>query len=83
MVVPCDADIRASFTHGDPMFYKISKRKRFVVTCKLCRKDVPSGRKEFPFRSIAVTCSSCGEERQYLPSEVFLGRPYRLEEKRK
>jgi len=61
------------------MFSKMSNRKRFVVTCKLCRKDVPSGMKEFSFRSIAVTCSSCGEERQYLPSEVFLGRPYRLE----
>ena len=83
MPVFCHTDIHASFHHGDHMFYTMPNRKQFVVTCKLCRKDVPSGRKEFPFRSIAVTCSSCGEARQYLPSDVFLGRPYRLEEKRK
>lgn len=44
-------------------------------TCKRCSRDVPSGREEFPFQSIAVTCPQCGELRQYRPSEVFLGRP--------
>jgi len=53
-------------------------RKTFVVNCKLCRRDVPSGVKEFPFQSIAVTCPLCGEPRRYLPSEVFLGRPDQL-----
>lgn len=48
-------------------------RKQFVVTCKRCRRDVPSGVGEFPFRSIAVTCPLCGEQRKYLPSDVFLG----------
>jgi hypothetical protein len=42
---------------------------------------VPSGVKEFPFHSIVVTCSLCGEERQYLPSEVILGRPFHSEAK--
>jgi RNase P subunit RPR2 len=47
----------------------------FVVTCKRCRRDVPSGVREFPFQSITVECPLCGELRRYLPSEVFLGRP--------
>lgn len=51
------------------------ERRLFVVTCKCCRRDVPSGRDEFLFQSIAVTCPLCGELRRYLPSEVFLGRP--------
>jgi endogenous inhibitor of DNA gyrase (YacG/DUF329 family) len=51
------------------------ERRLFVVTCKRCRRDVPSGRDAFPFQSIAVECPLCGEPRRYLPSEVFLGRP--------
>jgi len=56
----------------------MQERKQFVVTCKLCRRDVPSGVKESPFQSITVECPLCGELRRYLPSEVFLGRPDRL-----
>jgi endogenous inhibitor of DNA gyrase (YacG/DUF329 family) len=54
------------------------ERKVFVVTCKRCRRDVPSGQNEFPFQSITVECPLCGELRRYLPSEVFLGRPDQL-----
>jgi RNase P subunit RPR2 len=57
------------------MFPTPSGRKTFVVTCKRCRRDVPSGREEFPFQSVAVECPLCGELRRYLPSEVILGRP--------
>lgn len=60
------------------MFQGPANRKLFVVTCKRCRRDVPSGVSEFPFQSIQVTCCLCGEERRYLPSEVFLGRVDRL-----
>jgi hypothetical protein len=56
------------------MFQGPANRKLFVVTCKRCRRDVPSGAREFPFQSIQVACCLCGEERRYLPSEVFLGR---------
>ena|ERR1017187_73684 len=56
----------------------MQERKQFVVTCKDCHRDVPSGVKEFPFKSIAVTCPLCKEQRRYLPSEVFLGRPNHL-----
>jgi len=60
------------------MFPTPSDRKSFVVMCKRCHRDVPSGREEFPFQSIAVECPLCGELRRYLPSEVFLGRPDQL-----
>ena len=46
----------------------------FVVPCKKCRRDVPTGVAEFPFKSIVVDCPLCGEKRRYLPSEIFLGR---------
>jgi hypothetical protein len=55
--------------------FVMQERKQFVVTCKDCRRDVPSGVKEFPFQSIVVTCPLCKEQRRYLPTEVFLGRP--------
>jgi hypothetical protein len=47
--------------------------KTFVVDCKKCRRDVPTGVSEFPFQSIVVECPLCGEKRRYLPSELFLG----------
>jgi len=53
-------------------------RKQFVVVCKSCRPDVPAGVKEFPFRSILVTCPLCGEQHRYLPSEMIKGRPNQL-----
>lgn len=54
------------------------ERRPFVVTCKRCRRDVPSGQEVFPFQSVAVECPLCGELRRYLPSEVFLGHPDQL-----
>ena len=56
------------------MFQGPSGRKTFVVACKKCRRDVPTGAAEFPFQSIVVECPLCGEKRRYLPSEIFLGR---------
>jgi diguanylate cyclase (GGDEF)-like protein len=60
------------------MFQMHGNRNCFVVTCKRCHREVPSGRDEFPFQSITVECPLCGELRRYLPSEVFLGRPDQL-----
>src|ERR1035437_9971121 len=77
---------RVGFRHifantGSAGGFVMQERKQFVVTCKDCRRDVPSGVKEFPFKSIAVTCPSCGEQSRYLPSEVFFGRPNHIEAK--
>jgi hypothetical protein len=60
------------------MFGSIPTSKVFVVTCKRCRREVPSGVREFPFQSIVVSCPLCDELRRYLPSEVFLGRVHPL-----
>lgn len=57
-------------------------RRQFVVSCKGCRRNVPAGVQEFPFKSIVAKCPLCGEPRQYLPSEVTLGLPDRLVLKR-
>ena len=65
------------------MFQGPSARKTFVVACKKCRRDVPTGAGEFPFQSIVVDCPLCGEKRRYLPSEVFLGRVDQLVNRQK
>ena len=67
-----------AYTRGMTFGFPTIERRHFVVTCKRCRRDVPSGREEFPFQSVAVECPLCGELRRYLPSEVFLGRPDHL-----
>jgi hypothetical protein len=54
--------------------FPIVERKQFIVTCKRCRREVPAGVPAFPFRSIVVACTLCGELRRYLPSEVFWGK---------
>lgn len=49
-----------------------------VINSPYCRRDVPTGVREFPLQPIAVECPLCGELRRYLPTEVFLGRPDQL-----
>ena len=71
-------DVRHIFAYPLLMFQGSSTRQTFVVACKKCRRDVPTGVAEFPFQSIIVECALCGEKRHYLPSEVFLGRPDQL-----
>lgn len=66
-----------------PMFQGPPARKTFVVACKKCRRDLPTGAAKFPFQSIVVECPLCGEKRRYLPSEVFLGRVDQLVNRQK
>jgi hypothetical protein len=65
-----------SFAFSSPMFLSMFQgppaRKTFVVACKKCRRDLPTGAAKFPFQSIVVECP-LWEKRRYLPSEVFLG----------
>ena len=72
--------IRLIFAYNVAMAFGFPtvERKVFVITCKRCHRNVPSGVQEFPFQSITVKCPLCGELRRYLPSEVFLGRPDQL-----
>ena len=67
-------DIRYLFAYAGSMFQGPANRKMFVVTCKRCCRDIPSGASEFPFKSVTVACCLCGEIRRYLPSELFLGK---------
>jgi hypothetical protein len=55
-------DFRLIFSYYSDMSPTPSSRKTFVVTCKQCRRDVPSGVKEFPFSrspSSAPCAASC------------------------
>ena len=47
----------------------------YIVRCKRCQRNVPSGHANFPRGNIVVLCVLCGEKRRYRPSEVFLGFP--------
>ena len=80
MPLPLALVLRLIFAYTRSMAFGFPtvERKVFVVTCKRCRRDIPSGVREFPFQSITVKCPLCGELRRYLPSEVFLGRPDQL-----
>ena len=78
-----DLEFRFSFAYTPTMFQGPSGRKTFVVACKKCRRDIPTGATEFPFQSIVVECPLCGEKRRYLPSEVFLGRVDQLVNRQK
>jgi hypothetical protein len=69
---------RLLFAYAISMFQGPTFRKTFVVTCKRCHRDIPTGVIEFPFQSVVVECSLCGEKRRYRPTEVFLGRPDQL-----
>lgn len=68
---------RLIFAYAVSMFV-VPTNRSFVVTCKRCQRDVPSGLTEFPFQSVVVECPLCGEKRHYVPSEVFLGKPDHL-----
>lgn len=76
-------EFRLMFAYALTMFQGPSARKTFVVACKKCRRDVPTGVAEFPFQSIIVECPLCGEKRRYLPSEIFLGRVDQLVSRQK
>jgi len=60
------------------VFGSLSTSKVFVVQCKRCSRNIPAGVAAFPFASVVVNCSLCGEVRRYRPSEIYLGRPDRL-----
>ena len=66
-------DIRFLFAYTLSMFQGPSARKTFVVACKKCRRDVPTGAAEFPFQSIVVECPLCGEGGVICRRRYFLG----------
>jgi hypothetical protein len=74
--------VAAPYTYlGMAFGFPTPARKQFVVACKQCSRDVPAGVEAFPFASVVVTCTLCGEQRRYRPSEVYLGVPNQLVER--
>ena len=53
-----DNEIRASSTMVFLCCTELSNQNRFGVSWNLCRSHMPSDKKDFPSRSIAVTCTS-------------------------
>lgn len=70
--------LRGILTSTLRRFRDSSADKRFVVTCRSCRRNVPMGMTEFPFHSIPVECCLCGETQRYRPSEMILAMPHEL-----
>lgn len=72
--------IRLSFAYAVGMGWvpAIRPRQIFVVACKRCARDIPTGLNDFPRGSIRVKCPLCGELRQYRIGDVFLGIPNHL-----
>ena len=46
----------------------------FVVRCKGCGEAIPAPVETLPDSWIVAACPLCGEQRRYLPAEIFRGR---------
>jgi hypothetical protein len=56
------------------MFQGPSIERRVVIRCKGCGENIPAPVECVPAQPIAAKCPLCGEQRRYLPAEVFQGR---------
>jgi hypothetical protein len=65
---------RFLFAYTGFMFPQPQSQKVVVIQCKSCRENIPAPVESMPSQPIAAKCPLCHEHRQYLPSEVFLGR---------
>ena len=59
-----------SLVFGPPM----SCLYPFVIVCKGCHKNVPAPIETLPDTWIVPACPLCGEQRRYLPIDIFQGR---------
>jgi hypothetical protein len=72
--VSVQSDFRHIFAYAVLMFQGASSPLRVVVRCKGCGENIPAPVETMPAQPIAATCPLCGEQRRYLPSQVFQGR---------
>jgi hypothetical protein len=68
------------FAYRSPMSMHYCKQgavkpTHYVVTCKRCARQIPTGVNAFPRENLVVPCPLCGELRRFRPSEIFLGFP--------
>jgi hypothetical protein len=46
----------------------------FVIVCKGCHQNIPAPVETVPDSWIIAACPLCGEQRRYLPIDIFQGR---------
>jgi hypothetical protein len=46
----------------------------FVIVCKRCHQNIPAPVETIPDSWIIAACPLCGEQRRYLPIDIFQGR---------
>jgi hypothetical protein len=46
----------------------------FVIVCKECQQNIPAPVETVPDSWIIAACPLCGEQRRYLPIDIFQGR---------
>jgi hypothetical protein len=46
----------------------------FVILCKECHQNIPAPVETMPDSWIIAACPLCGEQRRYLPVDIFQGR---------
>jgi hypothetical protein len=46
----------------------------FVIVCKSCRHNIPASVETLPGSWIVAVCPLCGDERRYLPADIFPGK---------
>lgn len=66
--------IRLFFAYPVGMFGAPAGTHDFVIHCKVCEENIPAPVETMPASWIVAHCPLCGEDRRYLPNEVFRGR---------
>jgi hypothetical protein len=56
------------------MFQGVPNPLKTVIRCRGCGENIPAPVEGIPAQPIAATCPLCGQQRRYLPSQVFEGR---------
>lgn len=70
-----DAFLRFLFSHAVLVFRSPSTAVHpLIVACKGCLQNIPAPVKTMPDSWIVAECPLCGTKRQYLPTEIFMGR---------
>jgi hypothetical protein len=46
----------------------------FVIVCKECHQNIPAPVETMPGSWIIAECPLCGQQRRYLPTDIFQGR---------
>jgi RNase P subunit RPR2 len=67
-------DFLLFFSYAAFMYQGAPESLRVVIRCKGCGENIPAPVETMPAQPIVATCPLCGQQRRYLPSQVFQGR---------